>query len=110
MLKDTITPSVELQKRALTILGKVSMGLEIVAVDVAPAMMQVNGQPRPVWGIYYQCKGVLLGTMNNVTNLTVIIDPFITDEDLTEILAAGCENMRADRAKQASLMNGKGNR
>jgi hypothetical protein len=109
MLKDTITPSIELQRRASTILGKVSMGLEIVSIDVAPGMMQINGQVRPTWQIYYQCKGMLLGTDNYITNLTVVVDPFITDEALTELLATGCENMRSDRARQGSPLNGKGN-
>lgn len=100
MLKDTIHPSTEIHKRALTILGKVSFSLDIVSVDVSALLQETSMGFRPVWAIIYQAKGHLLGSEHYITQVTIIGDPFMSDEALQEGLIAGCDTIRANRAQQ----------
>jgi hypothetical protein len=92
-----------LLERSVQILKEVSFGLDIVAIDVTmiPQVPTPNG-PRPVWGIYYYAKGLLLGSENYIPQLTAFADPTINDEGLKEGLAQGCEMLRVARAQQGN--------
>ncbi len=104
MLKDTINPTIDLYKRAAEILGKVSFNLNIRSIDVGLTQMQTEYGLRPCWAILYQAEGVLIGSENYITQITVITDPFIIDEALLNALSAGCDLIRASRAQ---TMNGR---
>lgn len=106
MIKDVKRPSTDLHNRAVAILGKISYGLDIIAVDTAVIVQQGPTGPRPTWGIIYYAKGLLIGPDHNVANMTIILDPFITDEDLEEVLHEGCNALRTSKRQQASTQNG----
>jgi hypothetical protein len=88
--------------RTTKLLEQVSFNLEIMSIDVQGTQQQVPGGIRPVWGIVYQARGLLLGPANYIMQMTVVDTPFIPDETLSEALAAGCNMMRESRAKQGN--------
>ena len=108
MLKDQILPSAHLLQRSLIILGEVSLGLEIVAVEVFPMVQPTPAGLRPMWMITYLAKGGLIGPEHYITQMTGVDTPFITEEALRQGLTEGCALLREKKAQQLSIANGKG--
>lgn len=105
MLKDQIHPTSDLLKRGLDILGKVSFGLEIVAVDTGTMVMQTPQGMTLMWHIIYVIKSPVIG--QNLTQVSAVDSPFVSDEVLTELLQRGCDGLRKQRSDALSALNGR---
>jgi|ERR1700760_1623147 len=101
--KDCIVDvSAHLLARAEAYLLNNSFGLEIMCIDVGQMMAQTPAGMRPMWGIVYKCRGILLGSENYNTQLTAVNDPFISDEALHKSLDEGCAMLRESRSSQGN--------
>jgi hypothetical protein len=96
--------------RAVDLLSQngVSFGIDIMSVDVTCWQVPTEMGPRPGWVIIYQAKGKLIGSENYIMQMTIITDPFISDENLKEALHNGCQMILNEKVKQGSILNGNG--
>jgi hypothetical protein len=92
----------DLLGRATAILSEISLGLEIMSVDVIAYMQMTPRGPRPSWGIVYQCRGILIGSNNYNMQMTGVDDPFIPEEVLRKGLIEGCDQLRERRSQQGN--------
>jgi len=88
-----------------------SFGLSIVATSYISNMTQTETGVTWAWGLYYQAAGIPdIGKShwaNNVGHLTMISNPYATQDQVNDAIANGCENLRAMIA-QKNQLNGRG--
>lgn len=89
-------------------MNAVSFGVDIVSVDVGLIMANTPQGQRPAWMVVYQSKGKLIGPENHILQMTLVTDPFISDENFKTALYQGCEMILNERNKQGSIFNGNG--
>jgi hypothetical protein len=88
-----------------------SFGLRIVATSFISALTQTETGMTWSWGLYYQAACIPdLGQSlfaNNVSHLTMISNPYATQDQVNDAIANGCEALRSMVA-QKNKLNGKG--
>jgi len=90
-----------------------SFGLSIVATSFISSMTETPTGVTWSWGLCYQAAciprlGEAAGA-NNVSHMTMMSNAYITQEGINDIIANGCEALRAMVAqKNSDSFNGKG--
>jgi hypothetical protein len=104
LAKDVIDPIERLRPMAEKALKDCSFGLDIIAWEMRHMMSPAG----PAWGIYFRIRGVLLGRENDIANITAVMDPFLTQEDLNQVVSDGCASLREALNNQRTVANGRG--
>jgi hypothetical protein len=106
--KNCVNVVERLRPMAYDALERLSFGLAIVSREIVfVPQVQTEKGPRPGFGLYYQARGVLLGTDNYFAQITVFLDPFISQEGIDEAIQDGCTQLREIVAAQRVLGDGK---
>lgn len=87
-------------------LSRLSFGLEIMSTQYLCMPQQVQGGVIPMYGIVYQCRGILLGTVNYLSQISGVSDPFATQEQIDKVIQQGCQQLLQNQRAQGQLQNG----
>lgn len=83
-----------------------SFGIQIKVYGVVRSMIPSAGGPVPAWGLYYQAAGRLIGTDHYVAQMTLITNPYASQQDIDNAFAEGCGSLREQINSQGIIQNG----
>jgi hypothetical protein len=103
----------DIEERLLPMMVKAldsqSIGLDIRCYSFTRTNIPTEQGNLPAWGLYYQCTGAQPGIENYLAQMTLLTNPYATQEDVNEAFAAGCTSLRQQRlAVNGIILGGNG--